>query len=68
MSISAVYELLVGSLISATEQGYVPDFILRRGIRYLLSLRASAAAVRAEEDLGLWCLCSGGLLAHWAIA
>jgi len=34
------YDLLVKSGISLTELGYMPDFVLRAGIRQLLGMRA----------------------------
>lgn len=37
------YEAAAAWFIKATEAGVMPDFILRAGIRYLLSLRAKAA-------------------------
>eukprot|EP00955_Chlamydomonas_euryale_P018822 200775-Chlamydomonas_euryale.AAC.7 len=37
------YERAVAGFLYATEHGYVPDLVLRAGIRYLLSLRASHA-------------------------
>lgn len=39
----AAYEAAAAWFIKATEAGVMPDFILRAGIRYLLSLRAKAA-------------------------
>ncbi|GIL50137.1 hypothetical protein Vafri_6265 [Volvox africanus] len=41
LGISGIYDALVQKFIDATEAGMVPDFILRLGIRYLLSVRVA---------------------------
>jgi hypothetical protein len=41
--LKAAYESAVALFISTVEYGLVPDFVLRQGIRYLLSIRAKAA-------------------------
>ena len=38
--VSQLYSLVVKSFISATENGLIPDFVLRTGIRYLLRRRS----------------------------
>eukprot|EP00195_Chlamydomonas_chlamydogama_P012777 CAMPEP_0202892108 /NCGR_PEP_ID=MMETSP1392-20130828/1933_1 /ASSEMBLY_ACC=CAM_ASM_000868 /TAXON_ID=225041 /ORGANISM="Chlamydomonas chlamydogama, Strain SAG 11-48b" /LENGTH=354 /DNA_ID=CAMNT_0049575989 /DNA_START=138 /DNA_END=1202 /DNA_ORIENTATION=+ len=48
---SSVYEQLISAFIAATENGYVPDFLLRPAIRYLLSLRAKEVPKTLEGQL-----------------
>lgn len=53
--IKAAYERLVAAFLLATEHGYLPDLVLRHGIRYLLFLRAAAAVrtTRCDGNLAL---------------
>ncbi len=39
--LTQAWEAALGAFIHAAEQGWVPDFVVRAGIVYLLSLRAS---------------------------
>ncbi len=38
---TGLYNAIVKLFITATESGYIPDFALRYGIRYLLAARAA---------------------------
>mmetsp|Transcript_5360 Transcript_5360/g.14420 ORF Transcript_5360/g.14420 Transcript_5360/m.14420 type:complete len:368 (-) Transcript_5360:83-1186(-) len=44
------YNMLVKNAIALTELGYMPDFVLRAGIRQLLGMRASEACVSLEDQ------------------
>lgn len=41
LGLGKLYNALVKTFIGAVENGYVPDFILRTGIRFLLSNRVA---------------------------
>jgi hypothetical protein len=59
MVLSAAWNALIaGFIANFIEKGLVPDFILRAGIRYLLSIRAAAVSWGLVEATamhpGLW--------------
>lgn len=48
---TGLYNAIVKLFITATESGYIPDFALRYGIRYLLAARAAEAPKDQEGRL-----------------
>lgn len=52
LGLGYVYELIVKGAIALTENGYMPDVLLRAGIRQLLAMRAAevGAATRREPQ------------------
>lgn len=48
LGLGKAYNALVKVFVEATEAGLVPDFILRIGIRYLLSVRVEEVRVRVN--------------------
>lgn len=51
--LGALYEWALDRFISLIEYGYIPDFVVRTGIRYLLSIRANEvghAAISAHKS------------------